>query len=76
MPGFLPGGLIQTAAQAVAVGARRRSSSTGRRRRKRTRGVRAAGTKRRSRTRSARRTSRPKPGTKAWMAYIRTKRRK
>lgn len=72
MPGFLPGGLIQTAAQAFAVGGRR-SSSTGRRRKKRSRSRTRKGSARKS---SGTRARKPKPGTKAWMAYIRKKRKR
>lgn len=71
MPGFLPGGLIQTAAQAVAVGGMR-SRSTGRRRRRRA--SKRTGTTRRKRASGSKR--KPRPGTKAWMSYIRGMRRK
>lgn len=72
---FLPGGLIQTAAHAAAAGVRRAVRSTGRRRKRRS--SRATLTVRRGRTtvkassgsRGSR--SKPRPGTKAWMSYIR-----
>lgn len=76
MPGFLPGGLIQTAAQAFAIGGARRNS-TGRRRRKRVRAGSSAGRRKRAKkSAGGRRTRKPKPGTKAWMAYIRKKRKR
>lgn len=76
MPGFLPGGLIQTAAQAVAVGGMR-SRSTGRRRRKRrSAATRTGRATRKRRASGAARSRRPRPGTKAWMAYIRKKRKR
>lgn len=70
MPGFIPGGAIATAAHAAHVGARRSAAPRRRRRAKnRTKTARRRGSARRG-TR-ARGTRRPKPGTKAWMAYIR-----
>lgn len=64
----LPAGLIQTAAQ--AFGARVRSLGAPRRRKRRAK-KRASGTRKTKRARG-----KPKPGTKAWMAYIRSKRKK
>lgn len=63
MPGFTPPGMIQTAAHAQSVGRR------------------AAGGKRRARraapkVRKKKARGKPRPGTKAWMAYIRGKRGK
>ena len=69
MPGFTPPGMIQTAAQQRAAG---RSSGGRRKRRARSAGKR---TKRKKAGR-AKRAGKPRPGTKAWMAYIRTKRKK
>lgn len=67
MPGFTPGGMIATAAHAAAVGVRR--SSPRRRTRSRKRKVSKGGKRsRRSRRGGSRK---PRPGTKAWMAYIR-----
>lgn len=78
MPGFIPGGMIATAAQAAAAGVRSRPRGTRRSRKrkgskagKRSRSSRA-GAKRRARNSGGK----PRPGTKAWMAYIRGKRGK
>lgn len=68
MPGFTPPGMIQTAAQERVAGRRAR---TGARRRKRA-SARATATTRRPKKRNGK----PRPGTKAWMAYIRGKRGK
>lgn len=82
MPGFIPGGMIATAAHAAHVGARQ---SSGRARKRRRRGRARAGAARAKRRGSRRSTARraarggsrkPKPGTKAWMAYIRSKRKR
>lgn len=66
MPGFTPPGMIQTAAQARTAG---RGGPRGPRR---TRARRRAPKARKAK----KRTGKPRPGTKAWMAYIRSKRRK
>lgn len=67
---FLPGGLLQTAAQAQAAGrgmrAPRRTRRTGKARKMRTRAA-----SRKTRGLRTGRKSRPRPGTKAWMSYIR-----
>jgi len=70
MPGFTPGGMIATAAHAAHVGVRR---SPKRRRSRRVRASRAAPKRRRTTKRAGSRSGgrKPKPGTKAWMAYIR-----
>lgn len=65
---FIPGGMIATAAQAAAAGMRGRR--TGSRRRKRAKSKRKSAPKRASGRRSSR-SRKPRPGTKAWMAYIR-----
>jgi len=73
---FLPGGLLQTAAQATAAGRGMRSRRSSPRRRKKSSASRAGGSKRRKARGSARTAGRkPRPGTKAWMAYIRGMRR-
>jgi len=69
MPGFTPPGMIQTAAQQRAAGRGR----TGTRRKKRKTARSAA---RRAKPKRAARAGKPRPGTKAWMAYIRGKRGK
>jgi hypothetical protein len=66
MPGFTPAGMIQTAAQARAAGKRVRTRAR----------QRVARVKARVTTRKAKARGKPRPGTKAWMAYIRTKRKK
>lgn len=71
--GFLPPGLIATAAQAAASGARSIGSAISPRRRRK------SGKRRKSKARrssSGKRRGKPRPGTKAWMAYIRSKRKK
>lgn len=68
MPGFTPPGMIATAAQQRAAG---RGARTGGRRRKRARVKATAGTRR-----AKKRSGKPRPGTKAWMTYIRGKRGK
>jgi len=65
---FLPGGLIQTAAQAQAAGRGMRSRTSSRRKRK-ANGARK--TSKRARKASTTRGRKPRPGTKAWMTYIR-----
>jgi len=67
MPGFTPPGMIGTAAQQRTAG---RSTT---RRKKRTK---RAGAARRAKPKRAKRAGKPRPGTKAWMAYIRGKRKK
>lgn len=68
----LPMGLIQTAAQATALRIVRRAVAPRRRKRRS-----AAQNTRRAIKRQASGTRRkPKPGTKAWMSYIRSKRKK
>lgn len=69
---FIPGGMVATFSQGVALG-RRRATSGRRRRKKKT-----ASPKRRRKSASGRRSGgrKPRPGTKAWMAYIRGKRKK
>lgn len=68
MPGFTPGGMIALHAQAQAIGGARRSPA----RRARKRGKRKARSTSKSKRISSNRTRRkPRPGTKAWMAYIR-----
>lgn len=62
---FVPPGMIQTAAQNAAAG--RRMGMRRRRAPRRAARARAAPRKRRGK---------PRPGTKAWMAYIRSKRKK
>lgn len=69
---FLPGGLLATAAQATAAGNRRIGST----RRKRRGKKRSSARKARSGKRKSTSRGKPRPGTKAWMAYIRTKRKK
>lgn len=72
---FLPGGLLQTAAQAQAAG-RRNGMRTGRRRKKRANGARKRTRRASNGARRAGTRRKPRPGTKAWMAYIRGLRRK
>lgn len=75
---FMPSGMIATFAQAAGLG-RRGAGGRGRRRKRRssTRSTRSRAAKSASpKRRSGSRTKKPRPGTKAWMAYIRTKRRK
>jgi len=59
--------MLQTNAQVHAAGRGRRGTK---RRRKAPKARKARKTKR------AKRSGKPRPGTKAWMAYIRTKRKK
>lgn len=68
---FLPAGAVATIAHAASLGMR-----GGARRRKKRRGkTRAKGTRRKAK-RASSGSRKPKPGTKAWMAYIRGKRGK
>jgi len=69
---FIPGGMIATAAQAVAAG-RVRSAGTRRRRKKKSKRT-SGSTRRASGARRSR--GKPRPGTKAWMTYIRGMRKK
>lgn len=69
MPGFTPPGMIQTAAQQRAAG-------RGGARTRRPRRARPARAKARAGTKRTKRAGKPRPGTKAWMAYIRGKRGK
>lgn len=71
---FMPAGSVATMSQAVALGGVRRSKRPGSRKRKRARSRKKSAGKRRKAASTGRR--KPKPGTKAWMAYIRSKRRK
>jgi len=67
---FLPGGMVQLAATAAT--ARRGVRAVGRRRRTRTKKKRArSGSAKRSRSSGRAGKRKPKPGTKAWMTYIR-----
>jgi len=67
MPGFTPPGMAQTAAHAKVSGRRVRTAR--RRRSKPARARATAGTRRKK-------SGKPRPGTKAWMTYIRGKRGK
>lgn len=69
---FMPQGIVATFAHAVANRAMRGAGIQ--RRRKRRKGKRSTRQKVRAAAKSG--TRKPKPGTKAWMAYIRTKRKK
>lgn len=79
--GFIPGGLIATFAHATTLGTGRRSRRAGKRRKRRTStgrrtiGLAAPRTRSASSARSSngakRGRGKPRPGTKAWMAYIR-----
>ncbi len=67
----LPPGLLQTAAQAFAAGTRSAvRRATGGKRRKKRRSA-AQNTRPAVRKQATGRSSKPRPGTKAWMAYIR-----
>lgn len=71
---FMPAGSVATMAQAATLGRVRRGGVRRKRKSK-------TSATRRTKKRSARRSSsssrrKPKPGTKAWMAYIRGKRGK
>lgn len=65
---FLPAGIIATAAHAAA--ARVPGSRGSRRRKKRRATMRSRSASRRTKSRSNSR-GKPRPGTKAWMTYIR-----
>lgn len=77
MAGWIPGGAIGTWAQSVHLGgARSRGKKRRRTRRGSKRSARSASLTSGTRRRKKRSTGKPKPGTKAWMAYIRSKRGK
>jgi hypothetical protein len=67
---FVPPGMIQTPAQAQTAGRARAAGSRPRRSRRTKR------TSSRTTAKAARRRGKPRPGTKAWMTYIRGKRGK
>lgn len=72
---FMPSGSIATMAHAATLGVRGRASRAGTRRRRKKKSARTSpGTRRKSA--AGRRSGKPKPGTKAWMSYIRGMRKK
>lgn len=68
---FLPAGAIATFAHSASLGAR-----GGMRRRKKRRSKTTSARRAKKRAKSGTRRGKPRPGTKAWMAYIRGKRGK